>query len=237
MGNKLNAKMRAIHQNQERLPASLAAAGVRIDEVTHVVNTHLHFDHCGWGTTLGEDGVARPTFPNARHFAPAGELAHGRLQLDRDRVSYLAPNYDPLIASGQMTLIDLDGKGGFTSDDARLRGPDELPRVPIQTRAEIVPGVWVEAFPGHTASMLGVHVESGGERACYIGDLCPTHHHLDPTWVMGYDLDPLTCIAQRKRFLKSAIEERWLVMFTHDHAVPMAYLEWNEKGKPVVVAG
>ncbi|MES2392328.1 MAG: MBL fold metallo-hydrolase, partial [Acidobacteriota bacterium] len=191
-----------------------------------------------WNTTVGADGVARPTFRNARHFAAAGELAHGRLQLDRDRVSYLGPNYDPLIENGQMTLLDLDGADAFTSDDARLRGVNaagkELPPVRVQTSAEIVPGIWVERFPGHTASMLGVHVASEGQRACYIGDLFPTHHHLDPTWVMGYDLDPLRCIEERKRFLKPAIQEQWLVMFTHDHQVPMAFLEWNEKGKPVV---
>jgi glyoxylase-like metal-dependent hydrolase (beta-lactamase superfamily II) len=239
IGNKLPTKLQEIFQNEERLPASLAAAGVRVEEVTHVVNTHLHFDHCGWNTTLGADGVVRPTFPNARYFAAAGELAHGRLQLERDRVSNLAPNYDPLIASGQLTLIDPGGGGGFTSADERLRGPDILPPVRIQTSTEIVPGVSVEEFPGHTATMLGVHIEArshGGamERACYIGDLVPTHHHLDPTWVMGYDLDPVTCIEQRKRFLGRAIEEHWLVLFTHDHQVPAAYVEWNEKGKPVV---
>jgi glyoxylase-like metal-dependent hydrolase (beta-lactamase superfamily II) len=244
IGNKQSPKMREIHQNQERLMQSLTAAGVRPEEVTHVVNTHLHFDHCGWNTTLGEDGVVRPTFRNARYFAAAGELAHGRRQLERDRVSYLAPNYDPVIASGQMTLIDLGGVGRFTPGDARLRGPaseeqDALPSVQIQTSAEIVPGVWVEAFPGHTASMLAVHVESrahGGatERACFAGDLFPTHNHLDPTWVMGYDLDPLRCIEERKRFLARAVEERWVVVFPHDHPVPMARVEWNERGKPVV---
>ncbi len=234
IGNKQSPKMREIFQNKERLPASLAAAGVRVEEVTHVVNTHLHFDHCGWNTTLHADGSVSPTFPNALYFAAAGELAHGRLQLERDRVSYLAPNYDPVIASGQMTLIDLGGTGAFTPDDARLEGPDKLPPVQIQTSAEIVPGIWVEEFPGHTASMLAVHIASEGEHACYCGDLIPTHHHLDPTWVMGYDLNPLRCIEERKRFLKRAIAEDWLVMFPHDHAVPAARLEWNEKGKPVV---
>ena len=107
IGNKQSEKMKAIQQNQERLPASLEAAGVRPDEVTHVVNSHLHFDHCGWNTTLHPDGTVTPTFNNARYFAAAGELAHGRLQLDRDKVSYLGPNYDPMISSGQMTLIDL----------------------------------------------------------------------------------------------------------------------------------
>jgi glyoxylase-like metal-dependent hydrolase (beta-lactamase superfamily II) len=238
IGNKQSAKMREIHQNQERLPASLAAAGVRAEEVTHVVNTHLHFDHCGWNTTLGADGVVRPTFPNARYFAAAGELEHGRLQLERDRVSYLALNYDPLIASGQLTLIDPWGVGGFAPEDVRLRGTETLPPVRIQTSAEIVPGVSVESFPGHTASMLAVHIEArshGGatEHACYVSDLIPTHHHIEPSWVMGFDLYPLTCIEERKRLLARAIPERWLVLFTHDHQVPMAYVELNEKGKPV----
>jgi glyoxylase-like metal-dependent hydrolase (beta-lactamase superfamily II) len=223
IGNKQPEKMKAIHQNKERLMLSLAAAGVALDEVTHVVNTHLHFDHCGWNTTLREDGSVTPTFPNARYFAAAGELAHGRLQLERDRVSYLAPNYDPVIASGQMTLIDLGGTGGF--GDLRAE---------IQTTPEIVPGVWVESFPGHTASMLGVHIESGGEHACYIGDLIPTHNHLDPTWCLGFDLDPLRVIEERKRFLAKAIAEKWLVLFTHDHQVPMGYIEWSEKSKPMM---
>jgi glyoxylase-like metal-dependent hydrolase (beta-lactamase superfamily II) len=212
IGNKQSEKMREIHQSQGLLPVSLAAAGVDPAEVTHVVNTHLHFDHCGWNTTLQPDGSVRPTFPNARYFAHRGEVEHGHLQLDRDRVSYLSPNYDPLIASGQMTLLDAD---------AIARDP------------EIVPGVSVEVFAGHTAQMMGVHLESGGRHACYIGDLIPTSHHLDPTWVMGYDLDPVTCIAERKRFLARAIDGQWLVLFTHDHHVPAATVSLNDKGKPV----
>ncbi len=109
VGNKQPAKMREIHCNQELLPQSLAAAGIRPEEVDVVINTHLHFDHCGWNTTLHADGSVTPTFPNARYFAHRGEVEHGRLQLDRDRVSYLAPNYEPLIESGQMTLLDTEG--------------------------------------------------------------------------------------------------------------------------------
>jgi glyoxylase-like metal-dependent hydrolase (beta-lactamase superfamily II) len=100
--------------------------------------------------------------------------------------------------------------------------------------AEICPGISVELFPGHTAQMMVVHIESGGEHACYVGDLVPTAHHLDPTWVMGYDLDPLRCIEERKRLYSRAIPEHWLVLFTHDHDTPMARISLNEKGKPVV---
>jgi glyoxylase-like metal-dependent hydrolase (beta-lactamase superfamily II) len=243
LGNKLTAKQREFVQNQERLPLSLAAAGVRADEVTHVVNTHLHWDHCGWNTTRHEDGSVTPTFPNARYFAAAGELAHGRLQLERDRVSYLGPNYDPVIANGQMTVIDLGGLGGFVKGDARLRGASsegqELPEVDVQTSAEIAPGVTVEVLPGHTETMLGVHIEAVGhggakQHACYVSDLMPTTRHLDPTWVMGFDLDPLRVIEERKKFLRRAIAEDWLVLFTHDHELPAARLMWGEKGKPGV---
>ena len=213
IGNKQTPKMQEIYQNQALLPASYAAAGVNPDEVGIVINTHLHFDHCGWNTTLNADGSVTPTFPNARYFAHAGELAHGRLQLDRDRISYQSPNYDPLIESGQMTLLD---DAAILADGA------------------ICPGISVELFPGHTAHMMGVHIESGAEHACYIGDLIPTAHHLDPTWVMGYDLDPLRCIEERKRFYSRAIPEQWLVLFPHDHDTPMARIGVNEKGKPVV---
>jgi glyoxylase-like metal-dependent hydrolase (beta-lactamase superfamily II) len=219
IGNKQPAKMREIQCNQELLPASLAAAGIQPEEVDVVINTHLHFDHCGWNTTLNTDGSVTPTFPNARYFAHRGEVEHGHLQLDRDRVSYLSPNYDPLIESGQMTLLDTEG---------------------IRANPKICPGISVELFPGHTAQLMAVHIESkasGGatQHACYISDLIPTSAHLDPTWVMGYDLDPVETIAQRKRFYQRAIPENWLVLFTHDHETPMARIGLNEKRKPVVV--
>jgi glyoxylase-like metal-dependent hydrolase (beta-lactamase superfamily II) len=225
IGNKQTPKMQQIFQNQALLPASYAAAGVDPHEVDIVINTHLHFDHCGWNTTLHPDGSVTPTFPNARYFAHAGEVAHGHLQLERDRVSYLSPNYDPLIESGQMTLLD---DAAILADGA------------------ICPGISVELFPGHTAHMMGVHIapvrevesrpagSSETPHACYIGDLIPTARHLDPTWVMGYDLDPLRCIEERKRFYSRAIPEQWVVLFPHDHDTPMARIGLNEKGKPVV---
>ena len=220
IGNKQTPKGRAIHCNQELLPQSLAAAGVRPEEVDIVINTHLHFDHCGWNTTLHPNGSVTPTFPNARYFAHRGEVEHGHLQLERDGISYLSPNYDPLVESGQMTLLD---------------------SATIRTNPEICPGVSVEVVPGHTAQMLAVHLESrshGGatEHACYISDLIPTSAHLDVAWAMGYDLDPLETIVQRKRFYSRAIPERWLVLFTHDHETPMGRIELNEKGKPVITA-
>lgn len=212
IGNKLSDKLNAIYGVRQQLPRAFAAAGIRPEEVDVVINSHLHFDHCGWNTTRAEDGRVVPTFPNARYFAHRGEVEHGHLQLERDAVSYISDNYDPLIASGQMTLLDTR--------------PGQI--------EPIVPGISVECFPGHTAQLLGIHIESAGRHGCYISDLIPTSAHLDITWVMGYDLDPVRSIAERKRFYARAIPEQWLVLFTHDHHTPCGTIELNEKGKPVL---
>jgi glyoxylase-like metal-dependent hydrolase (beta-lactamase superfamily II) len=204
IGEKLSPKMQAIHAHEPALLDNLRAGGVDPAEIDVVINTHLHFDHCGWNTRL-ENGRVVPSFPNARYFAQRTEVEHAHRQLERDRVSYLTDNYDPLIESGQMTLLDGD--------------------------AEIVPGISVRVYPGHTASMQAVIARSGRQTACYISDLVPTTAHADLTWVMAYDLYPLQTIESRKRFYAAAIPEKWLVVFTHDHRTPFAYLDRDEKGK------
>lgn len=208
LGNKLDAKMRAVYGAREMLPSSFAAAGICLEEVDVVINSHLHFDHCGWNTILDDDGTLKPAFPNARYYTQRGEVEHGRLQLERDRSVYLGADYEPLIASGQMTLLD---------------GP-----------SPIVPGISVDLYPGHTAQMMAVYFDSGGRRGCFISDLIPTTAHLDLAWGMAYDLDPLTLIAERKRFYARAIQEKWLVFFPHDHHMPFCYIELDERGKPAV---
>ncbi len=197
IGNKLDEKMKKIFQSQEKLLENLHATGLTPEKIDIVINSHLHFDHCGWNTVY-RNGAAVATFPNAKYYAPEGEWKHGSLQLERDRVSYLSPNYDPLIQSGQMQLIN--------------------------GNAEIVPGISVEVWPGHTRNMWAVFIRSAGKTACYISDLIPTTWHIEPTWVMAYDLFPLEVIDNRKRYYARAIPEQWLTIFTHDPDVPWAYI-------------
>jgi glyoxylase-like metal-dependent hydrolase (beta-lactamase superfamily II) len=206
IGNKLAEKQRQIYASQAKLLDSLSEGGVAPEDIDVVINTHLHFDHCGWNTMHQGDKVV-PTFPKARYYAQEGEWRHGARQHERDRVSYISDNYDPLISSGQMQLLHGD--------------------------QEIVPGVSVKIYPGHTQNMQAVIIKSGGKKACYISDLIPTSHHLDITWVMAYDLFPLETIESRKRFYADAIPQQWLVVFTHDHEVPWAYVEMEANGKPV----
>jgi glyoxylase-like metal-dependent hydrolase (beta-lactamase superfamily II) len=96
---------------------------------------------------------------------------------------------------------------------------------------QILPGISVKVFPGHTANMQAVMVESGGKKACYISDLIPTSMHLDLTWVMAFDLFPLRTIESRKKYYAEAIPEHWLTVFTHDDQTPWGYVERGERGR------
>lgn len=212
MGSKLDEKQSSFFLQEAKLLENLHAGGVAPEEIDVVINSHLHFDHCGWNTYY-KDGKAVPTFPNATYYAQRVEWEHGQRQHERDRVSYISDNYNPLVESGQMRLLSGD--------------------------AEIVPGISVKVRPGHTRSMQSVMIESVGDlspdgkpkKACYISDLIPTTAHVDLAWVMGYDLFPLESIDNRREFYRQAIPEQWLVLFTHDPVMPMAYLSELKPGK------
>jgi glyoxylase-like metal-dependent hydrolase (beta-lactamase superfamily II) len=205
IGNKLSEKMVSLYGQPAKLLGDLNDAGVTLDDIDIVINTHLHFDHCGWNT-IREGGKIKPAFPKAQYYVQEGEWKHAH-QGQRDTVSYLHENYDPLVESGQMQL---------------LRGTKE-----------IVPGISVEVFPGHTRDMQAVIIQSGGKTACYISDLIPTSAHVEVNWVMGFDLYPLETIESRKRYYSRALPENWLTMFTHDPQVPWSYLGKDERGKIV----
>jgi glyoxylase-like metal-dependent hydrolase (beta-lactamase superfamily II) len=206
IGNKLSERMVKIYGQPAKLLENLAAGGVAPEDVDVVINTHLHFDHCGWNT-VRQGGQVVATFPKARYYVQEGEWQHGREQHIRDSISYISDNYDPLIRSGQMQLLCGD--------------------------QEIVPGVSVKVFPGHTAHMQAVIVTSGGKTACYISDLIPTAAHTDLTWVMAFDLFPIDTINSRKRYYERALPEKWLTVFTHGADVPWAYVEQDAVGKLV----
>jgi len=205
LGNKLPDNMVKIYGQPAKLLGALEAAGISPDEIDIVINSHLHFDHCGWNTVRQGERIV-PTFAKAIYYAQRGEWEHAHAG-ERDGVSYLGKNYDPLVQSGTMKLLPGD--------------------------QEIVPGISVKVFPGHTRDMQGVIITSGGHTACYISDLIPTTAHLELNYVMGFDLYPLQTIESRKLYYARSIPEKWLTMFTHDQDTPWAYVETSEKGRMV----
>ncbi|HET9178194.1 MAG TPA: MBL fold metallo-hydrolase [Terriglobia bacterium] len=197
IGGKFDAKFGDIYDvnHSSRLPDELSRHGIGPGDVDIVINTHLHFDHCGWNTR--RDGLKIvPTFPNARYFMQRAEWEHALHPSERDRASYFEEWFAP--AEPQTVLVDGDH--------------------------EIVPGVRVELAPGHVKDLQCVWIESEGQRACFVSDLVPTRAHIPYPWIMAFDLYPMETLASKKRLLPCLAEEGVLTVFPHDPDVPWGTL-------------
>ena len=193
IGDKWPEKQRTMYgiDRKRALADSLrAVAGVGPEEITIVVNTHLHFDHAGGNTIVDEAGKAIPAFPNARYFISRAEYEHAEAPSERDRASYLPDNWQPLKESGQLELKD----GEY----------------------EVVPRLRMETYAGHNRSMQCARLENNGETLFGFADLVPMRAHVPFAWVMGYDLYPVETVEAKKKLLPQAAREGWTCLFYHD---------------------
>lgn len=197
VGDKFEPKFRDIYaiDHSTTLPSELKKLGLAPEDIDVVINTHLHFDHCGWNSRRA-GGKVVPTFPHARYYVQRGEWEHALHPNDRDRVSYLEEFFRP--PEAQTELLDGD--------------------------REIVPGIRVEVVPGHTRDLECVRVESEGQEAYFISDLVPTRAHLAYPWIMSFDLYPMETLANKKRLLPQLADQKALVIFPHDATTPWARL-------------
>ncbi len=184
--------------------------GCKPEDITIVVNTHLHFDHAGGNTILTGAQASRlpdadasgtlavqskPQFPNARYFVSKNEFEHAENPHERDRASYLPENWQPLMETGQLELK-----------------PDTY---------EVVEGLRMETIQGHSKTMQTVRLDRGGKTLYGFADLIPTRHHLALSWIMGYDLYPAETLEFKKAILPQAVEENWICLFYHDFEMPL----------------
>jgi glyoxylase-like metal-dependent hydrolase (beta-lactamase superfamily II) len=209
-GNKENEKFKDIYGIENEgggrltmLEDGLAQIGVRPSDIVLVINTHLHFDHAGGNTRLGANGAVEISFPNATYIIKRGEYEYATHPNERTAASYFGRNYTPIEAAGKVEFVSRE--------------------------KEIVKGIRVISTPGHTPSHQSILIESAGERAFYLGDLVPTHAHLPLPWIMGYDVEPLVTLETKRRILKQAVEEKWLLIFEHDAGVPWGRVEHDGK--------
>lgn len=208
IGDKGDAKFRdlfGLEEGARRLPEAIRDAGHRPEEITQVVLTHLHFDHCGWNTVYDGDRLV-PTFPNARYWIERREAEHAREPNERDRASYDSRNFEPLFAAERVELFD---------DEARP-----------------APGIRVVRAPGHNEGHCIVLLDGGeNARGVFWADLVPTAAHLPYPWIMGFDLFPMQTLENKKQWLPRAHDEGWLCLFEHDPEVPLARLEEERPGR------
>lgn len=191
-GTRLSEKQRSIFKlvQPPTLRESLAAAGLAPQDIDYVVYTHMHHDHAGGSTYYDAEGVLRATFPRARHVMQQREWEEANAPNIRSAHAYWPDNWAPQVAAG---LIH-----------------------PVDGEAELVPGVTLIHTGGHTRGHQIILLESEGETALHLGDLLPTHAHLNPLWVMAYDDYPMDSIFAKERWLARAKAEGWWLTLYHD---------------------
>lgn len=209
VGDKLSAKRREILnlERQKGLVENLKGKGVDPKEIAIVINTHLHADHCGGNTTLNA-GRAIPAFPQAEYWVQEGEWEAAHHLNERTRGAYFPENLDPLQEGGKLRLIKGD--------------------TPITSEVRCV------VTPGHTRYHQSVVIESGGEKALYLGDLAPWAVNIERlAWVPAADIEPLVNIETKRRMREWALEEEVLLIFEHDPHINAGYL--RRGGKEFIV--
>lgn len=211
MGAKFSGREAELFQVEATPPSELP---FRWSELTHIVATHLHFDHAG-GLTVwkgGEGSSGREGgVPQAVLAAPAARIILQRANWElarspgtRERASYVAENVAPLEGAA---LVLVDGE------------------------VEVLDGVMVHRSDGHTRGMQWVTVETGVGVLAFPADLVPTASHLHLPYCMGYDMCVETLLAEKEAFLRQAVEKDWIVVFAHDGETPAARVARDGKGR------
>jgi len=211
LGNKQNSKFMAHYgpTKQVSIADAVMAAGWRREQITDVILTHLHFDHCGGATEcVGNVEEIRVVFPQATYWVSGRQLQWAYPNPNaREKASFLRENIEPLMHSGQLQEV---------ADGQNAAG---LPCLHVY---------------GHTEGMMLPILDMGGSALLYCADLLPSIAHLPLPWVMAYDVRPLQTLTEKAEILEQALRESWSLFFEHDPQYAMAGLTRNEKG--VIVA-
>ncbi len=209
MGDKLDAKARAmwrLERSNGGLTDGLLRLAVAPADIDLVICTHLHADHAGGNTCFGASGNILPTFPNAEYVVQRREYEDAMRPNERTRATYLPINYQPLVASGQMRLLDGD--------------------------TDLAPGVRGVVTRGHTPGHMSVLFESGGQNAMFVCDMASYAVHMERLgWMTAYDVEPLETLETKRRWQRWALENGALLIFPHDPTRPAGRLSEYEPGK------
>lgn len=212
MGSRWDAKERDIYNVREQdIGLAKALADLKVDEITDVILTHLHFDHAGGVSRLNaQTNRVEPVFPNANHWVQRQNWGWANSPSARDSGSYRREELQI-----------------FEQDLARLNLIDGI--------AEILPGIEVIPVHGHTFGMQIVKITTTSGVFVHLADLIPTTSHLRDPYVMGYDLQPLVTVQEKREVLYHAARENWTLVFEHDPVTAMARVEFDAPGRPRIV--
>lgn len=206
IGTKFSEKYKKIYKidhSKYNLDSSLKKYNLETRDITDVILTHLHFDHAG-GSTYKEDGELRLTFPNATYYVQKANYEWALTPNEKERGSYLKENFVPVLEKGKLQLVE--GK------------------------SEIMPYIDVIVSNGHTTGLQLVRISDERNKLVYCADLIPTTSHIKLPYIMGYDINPLKIIEEKKELLSTACSDNWILFFEHDIITEAAKVKKTEKG-------
>ena len=192
-----------LDMSQYELHRSLQRYGLKTDDITDVILTHLHFDHAG-GSTYRENGEVKPAFRNAKYYVQKAHWQQAMNPTEKDRGSFMQDDYMPLKEQGVLEFVE----GEF----------------------EIFPSISLLIMNGHTAAQQLPKISDGKTTLLYCCDLFPTTAHIPLPYIMAYDLRPLTTLEEKKKILSKACEEEWTLFFEHDPKTVAGSVKRSEKG-------
>ena len=205
IGNKNNQKfidMFAIKQSDFPLKDQLNSYGYNLNDITHVILTHLHFDHAG-GATFLNGGKIIPAFPNAEYIISKTNWDAAIRPNPKDKASYLEENFLPIKDSGQLRLVD--------------------------DNCKIMDSIYGLSFYGHTTGQQLIKIKSKKDTLIFCSDLIPLKSHLKLPWIMGYDLNAMKTLEEKTFFLKEAAKKNWLLFLYHDPLVSSVRIKKGKK--------
>jgi glyoxylase-like metal-dependent hydrolase (beta-lactamase superfamily II) len=211
IGNKQDAKFLAHYKlnGDQSLDKSLAANGFHADDITDVILTHLHFDHCGGAIVRKEDKLV-PAFKNATYWSSDRHWKWATEPNAREKASFLKENILPIQESGQLKLVEAIETGVIPFDNMEN----------ISLRF---------AF-GHTDAMMLPQLKYNDQTIVFMADLLPAAAHIPLPYVMAYDMFPLKTLEEKRTFLEEALTNNYLLFFEHDAITECCYLQRTEKG-------
>lgn len=217
IGNKQSEKFFSHYhlQDTRTLDQALALKGFHRDNITDVLLTHLHFDHCGGSIEYNSNREHfQPAFPNAKYWTNANHWKWATEPNPREKASFLSENILPIQESGQLNFIE------------RVNNVSPTPL-----------GFDVLFVDGHTESMMIPHINYHGKTVVFMADLLPSVGHIPLPYVMGYDTRPLLTMTEKELFLKTAADNGYVLFFEHDSVNECCTLQHTEKGVRVLDTG